>query len=297
MTRIAVLSDIHANALAFNAVYETLLLRADEFWILGDVFGYGPKPRLTYDLLMSIQPTVTLAGNHDWYVLPQDENDAEGRGWLAGPVYRREANGHLSHIGGPRPAAWDVALRHRRSCSPEMFQTIATWPVQRQIGNHFFLAHALFVTEDERDESVRAAQALETRLVSPGDFEAHYINVHAPWHRAALDYPVLHISGHTHNRELWERLRAPDGTWRQIDIEPNTNYDLKAGMIYHINPGSVGQPRNPLVPCASAALIDSETQFITYLEVPYDSETVREQMCALKYPKELYAKTQLLECP
>lgn len=65
--RILVISDIHANLAALDAV----LLDAGKFeqvWCLGDVVGYGPQPNITIERLRSLN-LVCIAGNHDWAVL------------------------------------------------------------------------------------------------------------------------------------------------------------------------------------------------------------------------------------
>lgn len=62
---ILIISDVHANLVAF----ETVLAAAgeyDEIWNLGDIVGYGPRPRECIDLLRSLNPTASLIGNHDW---------------------------------------------------------------------------------------------------------------------------------------------------------------------------------------------------------------------------------------
>ncbi|MFN2115597.1 MAG: metallophosphoesterase family protein [Anaerolineae bacterium] len=65
---VLVLSDIHANLEALDAV----LAHAagfDELWFLGDAVGYGPNPNECVERLMEHEPTVWLAGNHDWAAL------------------------------------------------------------------------------------------------------------------------------------------------------------------------------------------------------------------------------------
>jgi len=62
--RYAIISDIHSNLAAFQAVLEDAG-QVDEFWCLGDVVGYGPDPNDCIDLLRSL-PHLCLAGNHDW---------------------------------------------------------------------------------------------------------------------------------------------------------------------------------------------------------------------------------------
>jgi diadenosine tetraphosphatase ApaH/serine/threonine PP2A family protein phosphatase len=69
--RCLVISDIHANLAAFEAVLndaKTRALNYDIVWCLGDVVGYGPDPNECVELLRTL-PHVCLAGNHDWAVL------------------------------------------------------------------------------------------------------------------------------------------------------------------------------------------------------------------------------------
>ena len=43
--RVAVISDVHANSPALEAVLEDIdATGADEIWCLGDLVGYGPDP-------------------------------------------------------------------------------------------------------------------------------------------------------------------------------------------------------------------------------------------------------------
>src|SRR4051794_2317644 len=120
MPIIALLSDLHANALALEAVYAFASEYTDTYWILGDLLGYGPYPDRTLRLVQSIQPQILLTGNHDWYVMPADPADREGDGRLRGPTYRRDEWGELIRVAGPRESAWAVALRHRAVCSDDM---------------------------------------------------------------------------------------------------------------------------------------------------------------------------------
>lgn len=66
--RVLVISDIHANLTAFQAVLNDAKGAWDFVWCLGDVVGYGPDPNECVDLLRSL-PHLCLAGNHDWAAL------------------------------------------------------------------------------------------------------------------------------------------------------------------------------------------------------------------------------------
>lgn len=64
--RYAIVSDIHANLAAFQAVAVHLKSQQiDAVWNLGDIVGYGPYPNECIELLRSF-PNINIAGNHDW---------------------------------------------------------------------------------------------------------------------------------------------------------------------------------------------------------------------------------------
>ena len=64
--RAIILSDIHSNLEAFNAVLADAERRGgfDEVWCLGDTVGYGPDPGECIDLLIE-HNYVSVVGNHD----------------------------------------------------------------------------------------------------------------------------------------------------------------------------------------------------------------------------------------
>lgn len=62
--RILVVSDIHANLAALDAVLAEAG-SVDAVWNLGDTVGYGPYPDECLDRMAALEPSVTLLGNHD----------------------------------------------------------------------------------------------------------------------------------------------------------------------------------------------------------------------------------------
>jgi predicted phosphodiesterase len=65
---VAVLSDIHSNAFALQAVlHDVELVGANEVWVCGDVFGYYPWAADSFGLLHEMKPIAVL-GNHDAWV-------------------------------------------------------------------------------------------------------------------------------------------------------------------------------------------------------------------------------------
>jgi len=62
---LALISDIHANIPAFNAVLNAIdAINPDKIICLGDVVGYGPEPNEAIDILRE-REIPTVMGNHD----------------------------------------------------------------------------------------------------------------------------------------------------------------------------------------------------------------------------------------
>lgn len=62
--RVLVISDIHANYTALEAVLKDAG-EVDETWCLGDLVGYGPDPNAVVEEIQEIQNLTCLLGNHD----------------------------------------------------------------------------------------------------------------------------------------------------------------------------------------------------------------------------------------
>ena len=124
--RVAVLSDIHGNLHALEAVLDAASV--DEVWCLGDVVGYGARPNECCELVRE-RASVCLAGNHDLVVvgtLGLDEfshDAADAAGWSTraarprrtaptSPGSRRwwSATGPCSSTRSPRDPVWEYVL-------------------------------------------------------------------------------------------------------------------------------------------------------------------------------------------
>ncbi len=121
--RIAVLSDIHSNLAALEAVASDLPA-VDQVWVLGDIVGYGPQPNEVIATLQAMGARSVL-GNHDGAAIGTvdagDFNldaraaiewtagviDANARAYLASlPEIRRDGDLTAVH-GSPRAPVWE----------------------------------------------------------------------------------------------------------------------------------------------------------------------------------------------
>ena len=121
--RVAVLSDIHANLAALDAVLAAIP-SVDEVWQLGDVVGYGPQPDEVVARLRDIGAR-GVRGNHDAAATGGLEIDsfnvdarramewtraaiaADTRAWLAALPERLEREGFTLVHGSPRDPIWE----------------------------------------------------------------------------------------------------------------------------------------------------------------------------------------------
>jgi len=120
--RVAVVSDIHGNLHALEAVLDAIDADApDELWCLGDLVGYGPRPNECC-ALASARASTCLAGNHDLAVrgtidLAEFSGDAgEAAAWTR-TVLTDESQRFLDGL-EPQGKAAGVALFHGSARDP-----------------------------------------------------------------------------------------------------------------------------------------------------------------------------------
>ncbi|HWK03137.1 MAG TPA: metallophosphoesterase, partial [Puia sp.] len=72
--KIALLADIHGNAIALEAVLADITRKGgvDGYWILGDLVALGPDPNGVLQQLMHLPELRLIRGNTDRYVVSGD---------------------------------------------------------------------------------------------------------------------------------------------------------------------------------------------------------------------------------
>ena len=114
--QVAVLSDIHANRHALEAVLDDVRRTgAREVWCLGDIVGYGADPNDCAGLIRQ-HVSLCIAGNHDLAVtgeLALDDFSA-GAALAAGWTQEVISPDHLDYLASLRPSLTedDVGLYH-----------------------------------------------------------------------------------------------------------------------------------------------------------------------------------------
>lgn len=127
--RLAVLSDIHSNLAALDAVLEDLDRQPSvaETWVCGDIVGYGPQPNEVIGRLVEGDMRAVM-GNHDgaaigvvdvtWFndaaaaaiVWTAGELTTDARAFLGGLRDRRVAGELTAVHGSPRDPTWEYIV-------------------------------------------------------------------------------------------------------------------------------------------------------------------------------------------
>lgn len=128
--RVAVISDVHANLYALEAVLGEIDREPpDAIWCLGDTVGYGPRPNECCELVRE-RADLVLIGNHDLVALGSAEVDlaefnpeaaeasrwtseqlsAESRDFLESLEPSAEVESVQLFHGSPRDPVWEYVL-------------------------------------------------------------------------------------------------------------------------------------------------------------------------------------------
>jgi predicted phosphodiesterase len=214
--RIAVLSDIHANLRALDAVLGSIG-SVDAIWHLGDVVGYGPEPDGVVERLRELG-AVGVAGNHDaaavggpeieWFN-PDARRAMEWtrqtiakvtRDWLAQLPQQQINEGFTLVHGSPRDPTWEYVTN-----APVARANLAVLTTPVGLHGHTHLP-TVFREDDGRIEMISPADGsrltLDERpaLVNPGSVgqprdgvpQASYLILDTErsemaWHRVGYD--------------------------------------------------------------------------------------------------------------
>lgn len=120
--QVAVISDIHANRHALEAVLDDVSRTgAREIWCLGDLVGYGADPNDCIALVRE-HANICIAGNHDLAVAGELDLDEFSRGAAVAASWTQEVIGpdNLEYLRQLRPSLvdGDIDLYHASPRDP-----------------------------------------------------------------------------------------------------------------------------------------------------------------------------------
>ena len=131
--RYLILSDIHANLVALEAVLADAPA-FDAIWCLGDLVGYGPDPNECIERILDFDH-FSLAGNHDWAALGKLDLDTfntdarianrwtqsvltpAAREYLDELPSRADRDGFCLVHASPREPVWEYILDAHVACA------------------------------------------------------------------------------------------------------------------------------------------------------------------------------------
>jgi predicted phosphodiesterase len=254
--RIALLSDIHGNLEALEAVLRDVATqRPDQLVVLGDTINYGPEPRACLERVVA-EADVVLAGNHEKEAaLPvADELESDAREMLEWTVAQLEglpAWERLKtalHTDAPACAqAWLDGLHFVHATAAKPFEQYL-WPGHPNYHLHLNAQLDQYLVE------------LLSGFTATHSFVGH---THAPTVLTGYEHRELFPIANDWNRKL--TFIGPRTVF-YVPLGSLTLHELDGKKVV-INPGSVGQPRDG-DPRASWALYDGES--ISFRRVEYD---------------------------
>jgi predicted phosphodiesterase len=249
--RVLILSDIHANLEALNAVLAAAG-EWDALWNLGDMVGYGASPN---QVLNKIRPlaTLTVRGNHDRVCSGLTSS------LTFNPTARAAAKWTLEHL-NPDNLLW--------------LRTLPQGPLQPEQQSPeeplVTLAHGSPLNEDQYIMTMRDAWAPLQQMTTAITFVGH-THIQGGFSQKEHDWHELRPRYHSHNDA---------DTWTM---------PILAGTRNLINPGSVGQPRD-CDWRAAFAIYDSEQREVIYHRVPYDLRRAQSRILMARLPERLAAR-------
>ena len=234
--RVAVISDIHGNLHALEAVLAAVDDDApDAVWCLGDLVGYGPQPNRCCELVRE-RADLCLVGNHDLAVLGRLDLaefapeaalsaewtasvlEADSRAFLEGLEPEAEREGVGLYHASPRDPVWEYVL----SADVALASLAATEAPLVLVGHsHVALALALASRTLEGGVAIAgtdlALDHAERWLLNPGsvgqprdgDPRAAYLVVDLGESRATfrrVDYSIARTQAEIRERGLPEAL-------------------------------------------------------------------------------------------
>lgn len=258
MQRWAILSDIHGNIEALDAVLADVEAhRVDHIAVLGDVIDYGPDPVACLDRVAELAD-VWLVGNHEAYAVAHDE-DAEESDMLRWSKPLLDASATWQRIRAMIEA--DGADAHASKVVDRMHfvHASAKSPTKQYVWPGHEIQYVIF----NRQIDERITEFLD-EFAAPHGFNGH---THVPAMLTRHRHHGVFDSYHGVDRHHVHTFVGPNAIFF-VPKSPCTIREL-ADVNMVINVGSVGQPRRLGDNRAAYALYTGDTVEFRRVEYPW----------------------------
>lgn len=255
--RYALLSDVHANLAALEAVLADLSEQSvDAVFCLGDAVGYGPDALEVFALLkqhVSLLPCsgdgqlserpVWIMGNHDWGLFESRLDDFNQDAQVA-------LKATLPRLGDDEQALLRGLPKHI---------------LIEAGGLRLALAHA------SGSEPIGVYSQIRNEITAEKEFPllAGQVNFVGHTHIPQIFYES---EEHVRSRRYWKSARI---LTKRDELECSFQAPLNSAVIF--NPGSVGQPRDGDAR-ASYGIFDSECYSFAVRRIPYDIAATQKRL-------------------
>ena len=270
MPKYAVLSDIHGNLEALEAVLRLCAaVGVDKYILLGDVVGYNADPSRCIEIVRNLNPVAAVRGNHDDYAI---HSNMENSGFnVNAKIAIKWTHEQLSED----ELAWLNSLPYKAimaECNATAVH--ATLDTPENWGYIFDAQHAA---------------AHLSYQIKPVSFCGHS---HVP---VAFDKIPFANSTRRAVEEITEwadKINEEEDNEALFQTADMVTVKLERGHKYLFNIGSIGQPRNG-DPRASFAIYDTDAQTVSRCRVPYDIATAQQKILQAGLPERLALRLSL----
>lgn len=246
MSKIAILSDIHANFPAFREVLNEIeSLNISQVYLGGDLVGYGASPAECVDLAMT-RCTGSVLGNHDEFVIQR--------------LMMRASN--------PDP-------RSKRRKDPVMAGVFRAIEQLKPKQVAWFVSQPMF-------EKPEGAILLHASVDDP--LQWNYVSNQkcAQYSLRIIRGRKRHVAfvGHTHKQRIFSDLES-DLKLEQLD---ENTYHIPQGLATVVTVGAVGRPRGDTDTRAAWTLWDPVKRTVEFRRTEYDAAAAAEDILKAGLP-------------
>lgn len=286
--KVAVLSDVHANSEALEAVLHDAIdhNKVDKFWFLGDAVGRGPDPVPILRLINSyLEPQDWVLGNHDAMfrdlIMPGEKNGHH-------PISITKGNGLEIEVSGKvvSRAIWNATNNTAIETIIKNRLVVKAYEYEDRFWRENFISQR-FQPREIIQDNIRYIMVHGSLSILQSD--DHFETYIWPWRDEGIHEELIALDelnqpsqqfnqvlliGHTHIP--FAVLAKNQNKFEVLKLEVDKTYSMNAPNVI-LNPGAVGQPRDWCV-CASYMILDTEQNTFMLKKVPYDWQSVADKL-------------------